>query len=347
MTDKLSRWQAFVLGLVVLAGLALGGVGLVAVAAKQGHWRETFAVSVGLPEAHDIAPGTPVRVRGVEAGQVVAIDYPDGDGPIVVRMQLDAKFRSKLFADAKAQVQPTGLLGSKVVNVLPGTSAAGPFLGESLTAVPTPDIASLAAEGELALKDIRGMVGDVRGALKKVDCIVATEAVGVRGLVQDGRETIQSVKQNSDAISRLPIVRNYVENATTMLVRPDCRREAMTYDAADLFEPGTAILTEEGRTHLRAVALWVKGQTNANADAVIAVGCDSADSALTNSQAEHLTRKQAEVALEFLKANGAHKMGWWSRRKMTSIGLGKNGSPIVGAETPPANHLQAFVFTPQ
>ncbi len=25
----------------------------------------------------------------------------------------------------------------------------------------------------------------------------------------------------------------------------------------------------------------------------------------------------------------------------------KNGSPVVGAEMPPANHLQAFVFTPQ
>jgi phospholipid/cholesterol/gamma-HCH transport system substrate-binding protein len=347
MSDKLTRWQAIVLGLVVLAGLALGGGGLVAVAAKQGFWRDTFAVSVGLPEAHDLAPGTPVRVRGVDAGQIVAIDYPDGDGPIQVRMELDAKYRGKLFADAKAQVQPTGLLGSKVVNILPGTRAAGPFLGESLAALPTPDVASLAAEGELALKDIRGMVGDVRGALRKVDGIVATEAVGVRGLVQDGRETIQSVKQNSDAIARLPIVRDYVENATAILVRPDCRRDAMTYAAADIFEPDSAILTEDGRTHLRAVALWIRNQPNAKSEAVVVCGRDAADSSQPAASVEQLTRKQAEVALEFLKANGAHKMGWWSRRKMTALGLGRNGSPVVESEKPPANHLQVFVFTPQ
>ncbi len=347
MNDKLSRWQAIVLGLVVLVGVALGGGGLVAIAAKQGYWRDSFPVVVGLPEAHDLAPGTPVRVRGVDAGQVVAIDYPDGDGPIRVRMELDAKFRDKLFADAKAQVQPTGLLGSKVVNILPGTRSAGPFLGESLAAVPTPDVASLAAEGELALKDIRGMVGDVRGALRKVDGIVATEAVGVRGLVQDGRDTIQSVKQNSDAISRLPIVRDYVENATALLVRPDCRQETMTYAAADIFEPDSAILTEDGRTHLRAVALWIRNQSNSKAEAVVVCGRGASDSAQPAATVEQLTRKQAEVAVEFLKANGAHKMGWWSRRKVTALGLGRSGSPAVGAEAPPANHVQVFVFTPQ
>jgi phospholipid/cholesterol/gamma-HCH transport system substrate-binding protein len=347
MSDKLSRWQAIVLGVVVLAGLAIGGAGLLAVASKQGYGRETFALSVGFPEAHDIAPGTPVRVRGVDAGQVVAVDYPDSDGPIQIRMQIDTTFRNKLFADAKAQVQPTGLLGSKVLNILPGTPAAGPFLGESLAAMPTPDIASLATEGEAALKDIRGMVGDVRGALKKVDGIVATEAGNVRGLVQDGRETIQSVKQNSEAVSRLPIVRNYVENATAMLVRPDCRSEAMTYDAADIFEPDSAILSDDGKTHLRAVALWMKNQPNSNTEAVVVCGRGGADASQPNAIVEHLTRKQAEVALEYLKANGAHKMGWWSRRKVSALGLGRAPSPAVESEKAPANFLRVFAFTPQ
>lgn len=347
MTNRLSRFQAILLGFVVLATLVIGGAGLVAVAVKQGYGRETFTVSVGLPEAHDIVPGTPVRVRGVEAGQVVEVDFPDGDGPIRIQMQLDAKFRNKLFADAKAQVQPTGLLGSKVINILPGTSASGPFLGESLASAPTPDIASLAAEGELALKDIRGMVGDVRGALKKVDGIVATEAGGVRGLVQDGRETIASVKQNSDAIARMPIVRNYVENANAKLLRPDCRQEAMTYNVVDIFEPDSAILTADGRIHLKAVADWVRGQANSKSEAVVVAARDPGDSSQSAAALEQLTRKQSEVALEFLKANGAHKMGWWSRRTMSSLGLGKTESPATGLEKPPANYLRVFVFTPQ
>lgn len=347
MTTRLSRLQAVVLGLVVCTAVALGGGGLVAIAAKQGLWRETFTVAVGFPEAHDVAAGTPVRVRGVDAGQVVAVEYPPDDGPIVVRMQLDAKFRDKLHADAKAQIQPTGLLGAKVIAISPGTVAAGPLADGVLKAAPTPDIASLAAEGESALKDIRGMVADVRSAVKKVDGVVEAEATNVRGLMQDSREAVQSVRQNSDAVSRLPIVRNYVENATTLLVRPDCRREAMSYNAGDLFEPGTAILTDGGKDHLQAVVAWVKGQTNSKSEVVIAATCDPADAAQPSAAAEQLTRKQAEVVAEFLKANGAHKMGWWSRRKVTPIGLGKAGSPVAEKEKLPANNVQALIFTPQ
>jgi hypothetical protein len=353
MTDKLSRLQAVVLGLVVAAAVALGGGGLVAIAAKQGYWRETFGVSVGFPEAHDVTPGTPVRVRGVDAGQVVALDYPDGDGPVRVRLELDAKFRGKLFADAKAQVQPTGLLGSKVIAVHPGTTAAGPLTTDTLAAAPTPDLASLAAEGEAALKDIRGMVGDVRvltsdvrGAVKKVDAAVETEAAGVRGLVKDGRVAIQSVRQNSDAVARLPIVRNYVESATAILVRPDCRREAMTYNAHDLFEPGTAILTDTGRAHLEAVVTWLKGQANGKTEVVVAAASDPADALVSSATAEQLTRKQAEIVAEHLKYHGAHKMGWWSRRKVATVGLGGGGSPVTATEPLPANYVQVLTFTP-
>ncbi|QEL14352.1 MlaD family protein [Limnoglobus roseus] len=354
MTNTLSRLQAIILGFVVVAAVALGAAGLVAVAAKQGFGRETFTVSVGFPEAHDVAAGTPVRVRGVEAGQVVAVDYPDGDGPIMVRMQLDAQFRDKLHADAKAQIQPTGLLGSKVIAVQPGTTAAGPLTTGTLSAAPTPDIASLAAEGEAALKDIRGMVGDVRtlagdvrGTVKRVDGVVESEAANVRGLMQDSRDAIVSVRQNSEAVSRLPIVRGYVENVNTILVRPDCRREVMAYNANDLFEPGTAILTDTGRHHLGAVVEWLRGQTNTKAEAVVAAANDPGDPAQSHATAEQLTRKQAEVVAEYLKLTGAHKMGWWSRRKVTAIGLGKTGSPVVEKEKLPANFVQVLLFTPQ
>lgn len=353
MTNRLSRLQAVTLGLVVVCAVALGTVGLVAVAAKQGFGRETFAVRVGFPEAHDVAAGTPVRVRGVDAGQVTAVEYPADDGLIILRLQLDAKFRDKLHADAKAQIQPTGLLGAKVIAISPGTPAAGPLTTDTLSAAPTPDLASLTTEGEAALKDIRGMVGDVRalagdvrGTVKKVDGVVEAEAANVRGLMQDSRDAIVSVRQNSEAVSRLPIVRSYVENANALLIRPDCRREAMNYNAADLFEPGTAILTDGGRYHLEAVVAWIKGQTNGKTEVVVAAASDPGDSTQTHATAEQLTRKQAEVVAEHLKFHGAHKMGWWSRRKVTPIGLGKGGSPAVEKDKLPANSLHVLLFTP-
>src|SRR5262245_21737077 len=120
VSQSLSRWQAAVLGLVVVAALGLGGYGVARIADKQGLWADTFEVSVGFPEAHDVTPGTPVRVRGVDAGQVVAVEYPDHDGPaaeVTVRMHLDRRFASRLYADATAQIQSSGLLGAKVISI--------------------------------------------------------------------------------------------------------------------------------------------------------------------------------------------------------------------------------------
>jgi len=166
VSQNLTRWQAVVLGLVVLSSAALGGAGLVAVAARQGVWADTFEVAAGFPEAHDIAPGTPVRVRGVEAGQVSAVEYPESDGPnaaVTVRLKLDAKYRGRLFADGTATIQSTGMLGSKVVAVSPGTPGAGPLPdggalkpGKSLDmAAAAEKVSAVADEAEKLLRDIR------------------------------------------------------------------------------------------------------------------------------------------------------------------------------------------------
>ena len=68
---RLSRVQSILLGAVVLGCTVTAGVSLAAIAAKQGMWSETMPVIVSFAEAHDVLPGTPVRVRGVDAGQVV------------------------------------------------------------------------------------------------------------------------------------------------------------------------------------------------------------------------------------------------------------------------------------
>ena len=81
MKHTLSRWQAVVLGGVVVAAVGSAGNGRRPDRRPAGAVGRHFEVTAGFPEAHDITPGTPVRIRGVDAGQVVAVEYPDHDGP--------------------------------------------------------------------------------------------------------------------------------------------------------------------------------------------------------------------------------------------------------------------------
>jgi hypothetical protein len=344
---------------------------LAAVAAKQGLFAESAELAAEFPETHDVTPGTAVRVRGVDVGQVTAVDYPATDSPgagVVVRMRVKPEFSSRLYADATARIYSTGMLGAKVIAIDPGSPAAGTNPTGRVKGVATPDLSDAAAklsavadEAGLILKDARagkgsvgklltddslytelnGLARDARLAVGKVD----DQSKKVDRFVSDGTETLRSVKQGTDAVKRLPIIRSYVEDHAAILVRPEWRREQVTYKTATLFEPGTAILTDSGRHHLGEVAAWLKGVRLDKAEVVVAARCDPDDADQTPASAGELTKKQAEAVVEFLKGQGVHKIGWWTRRKMTPLGLGMHDSPI--REPLPASFLQVNLYVPQ
>jgi len=357
MANRLSRLQALILGLLVLATLSVGGLGLAALAAKDRLWADTYTVTLAVADASDLPPGTPVRIRGVAAGHVEGVD--DSGDLIQVRLRLDARHRGRLFNDATAKVMPVGLLGSKVIAISPGTLTSGVHATDVLALQPTQDLAAVteklavvADEAGALLKEARSGSGTL-AKLVKDDALynkltaavgqVEAETKNARTMVADGRDTLRSVRQNSDAVARLPIVRGYIENATALLVRPDCRKEQFNYDPRDLFEPGTAILHDVGRGHVANLAEVLKVNP-AKLEIVVAAVADPNDASLTSAAAQELTRKQAEVMAEAMKAAGAHKTGFWTKnRPITPLGLGTGPSPLTEPGALPSR-VQVFAF---
>ena len=400
MSESLSRTQAVLLGLVVLVAVVLGGYGLARVADRQGFWADRVEVSVGFPDAHDLAPGTAVRVRGVEAGEVVAVEDADDDGPgaeVTVRLRLHPKYARRLYADASARVLSSGVFGAKVIAVDPGNPAAGPFAGGRLKGVKGAGIdeavaevkelaadvrktaaavTRLAGDAEATSAEARGLVADARagrgtlgklladddlyrdlkemaadakGLVKRADGAVGAvegEVKNMRAFVADGRETLRSVRQGTDALAKLPVVRSYVEDANALLVRPAHRRERLLYNVADLFEPGTAIQKAGAEGHFAGMADWVKREKNGKAEVVVVAYADPNDGSQTPGAAAELTRKQAEAVVGSLRAAGAHKLGWTSRRKLTPLGMGTNPSPVAEKDPVPPANVQVLMFTP-
>ncbi len=400
MSQSLSRGQAVVLGLVVVAALGLGGYGVARIADKQGVWADTVEVTAGFPEAHDITPGTPVRVRGVDAGQVIAVEYPDHDGPgaeVTVRMRVQAKFATRLYSDASAQIHGNGVLGSKVVSIQPGNPKAGTLAGGRLRGVKpfaiedavaevrdlaksvkgtAEEVKLLASEsretvsaakalikgveesnGTLAklvrdddlYEDARGTLGDVRKLVARTEKSVAAlegEMTNLRGLVSDGRDTLKSVKQGSDALAKMPLVRSYVEDAVGLLVRPTMTRERWTYETKHLFEPGTATLSYGGQVHLNNLADILKANKQSGTEVVVAAFFDVKDKSQTNPASLELTKKQAEVVANHLKACNVHKLGTIARRKVTPLGMGTALCP-ADPEPDAPSHVRVLLYTPR
>jgi phospholipid/cholesterol/gamma-HCH transport system substrate-binding protein len=343
MTRTLSRLQATILGAVVVFGLALMVGGLFAVGSRQWLWSDMFHVVVGFPQIRGVEAGTRVRVQGIEAGEVESVEPPAiPGGDVMLRLRLDGRLRYLLRADASAQIASEGMIGGKVVEIHPGSPAAPP-IGENaqLASRATSDLTDVLAQVQAALDNLRQGQGTVGKFLKDPEAYA-----NVVALLQQSRETMSSFQQDADALKRLPVVRNYVEDPHALLVRPDCARNRQCFAETDLFEPGRAVLTPEGRQRLDELAPWLAGLKQSGSEVVVVAYADPKSTSF--SVARTLTKQQSETICSYLKGHHAvQKMGWFRSRKVTALGLGTTLPPLPENEPLPPSRVEILVFVPQ
>ena len=91
---------------------------------------------------------------------------------------------------------------------------------------------------------------------------------------------------------------------------------------------------------------WLAGLKYKGSEVVIVA---YADPRLTNpGVARPLTARQSETVCEYLKSHhSVQKLGWFSSRKVTPLGLGTGLPPAPEAESLPAARIEVIVFVPQ
>jgi phospholipid/cholesterol/gamma-HCH transport system substrate-binding protein len=340
VSRSLSYVQAVLLGVVVLAGLGLGSVGLFAVGGQYWPWNQTFHVRAGFAKINGVEVGTRVRVQGMDAGEVEVVHVPaQPGGPVVLRLRLKGELRDLVRADASAQIVSVGMVGGKVVEIEPGTAAEVVAENAMIVTRPSAELTDVLAQvgGTLqALGDGKGPVGEaVLGLLEQ----------GKKAVVQ-GERTMASVERDAEAFKKVPFVGGYVEDPKEVLVRPNCERNRWVFAATDLFEPDRAVLTAQGRHQLDELAPKLAGFKQKGADLVVVSYAEPADP--NPDVALTLTRQRSEAVCNYLKdQHSIHKLGWFSSRKVTALGLGTRPSPVPEKDNPPAARVEVLVFVPQ
>lgn len=342
MSRSLTRLQALVLGVVVILGLVLAGLGLFSVGSQQLLWSKTFRIGVGFRQIHGVEVGTRVRILGRNAGEVAEVKLPQTpSGEVMLWLCLDKELQPLVRADATAQIVAEGMVGGKVVEISPGTDKAAAIQdGDLIASRPTVELTDVVAQVGGALQGI----GNGQGSLGKL--VKEDEAYQeLLKLLRQGRGTMASLKQNADAIKGMPLVRNYVQDAQKELVRPDCERNRRWFPEVDLFDPGQAVLTSQGRTRLDDLAPWLLGLKHKGSEVVVV---SYAHPDVDPELAMTVTRKQSEAVCDYLTNQHAiQKMGFFSRRKVTALGLGTEPPPVPEKDKLPLPRIEVLVFVPQ
>lgn len=357
MTASLTRAQAALLGFVVLVGLGLATLGVFAIGDRQGLWREHFHLYARFPQVNGIEVGTRVRVQGINAGQVDALEHPaQRGGDVFVRLRLDAGFRQLIGSDARAEIVGEGLIGGKVVEIHPGSPGVAAI--EPGATIP--------GQADRLMEEIRGLAGRGQALVQEVETLTRETTQVMResqALLRDvrqgegpvGKELVASLKQfqeatdsvgrGFDAMNHVPLLGRYMDASATLLVRPSAEQYPFVFKEEDLFEPGRAVLTPAGRARLDTLAAKEFPRLKvADSEIVIAAYTNG----LSSRAADILCKQQSEAVRKYLvEQHKVHRLGWWRRRDVTALGMGTRQPPgEPPAASTPARRVEVIVFVP-
>jgi phospholipid/cholesterol/gamma-HCH transport system substrate-binding protein len=188
-------WSELRVGLFVIVGLGVLGVGIFYVTG-QGVFGPKYHLKAYLPEVSGLATGAPVRLDGVEIGNVDQIRIvprengkpPDRQHNVEVGVRIDRRFESDILTDSTATLVTEGLLGNRYVNIERG-----------YTGVPLKEGQAIPGGQEKAIQAVMEESSEVLANLK----VVSAQVQGILADVRAGKGTIGKLLTDEQAYNRL------------------------------------------------------------------------------------------------------------------------------------------------
>lgn len=192
---KQLSWTELRVGLFVLVGIGVLAAGIFYVTGA-GILGPKYRLKTYLPEVAGLTTGAPVRLDGVEVGNVDSIRVmprvhgqpPDKHRNIEVVMRVDRRSQEDILTDSTASLVTEGLLGNRYVNITRG-----------FTGLPLKEGQEMKGVEEKAMKEVVQRSADVLGNLNALSLDVRDLIKGV----QQGRGSLGKLLTDDKAYAHL------------------------------------------------------------------------------------------------------------------------------------------------
>jgi len=204
------------LGVFVTLGLLLLIAGIYFIGKKQQLFNSTIQLSAVFKDISGLVVGNNVRFSGINIGVIDNIEII-ADTAVRVDMSIDSKITKFIKNDAKAVIGSDGLIGNKLLTILPGTSSQKPLKNKDYLATTAPvsiddilvnlEISSLNAA--MITEDLSIIMNNIRlgkGTIGKLfmDTAFAKTIDQTLGTIKQGAG---GFKKNMDAASKNILLR--------------------------------------------------------------------------------------------------------------------------------------------
>lgn len=197
MKERQSR--SLKLGIMVTVGLALFAWGIYYLGSQRKLFSSSVTVKSYFNNVSGLVEGNKVRYSGITVGSVSEISIVS-DSTILVEMTIDQKTRKFIRKDSKVEINNDGLMGSKIVNILPGTASAGSVADEEFLMTIDP------IELEDVLLEVKGVIKEGRAVTKNL--------IEITNKINNGDGDLALLLNDNTITTRINEIGNELNQAT-------------------------------------------------------------------------------------------------------------------------------------
>ncbi len=190
-------------GAFVVIGILLFAVGLFMIGERRMLFEDRFPMYAEFATLGQLETGATVRVAGMDAGEVTAIQVPSSpSGKFRVRMEVREDIRQLVRTDSVATAQTEGLVGGIYVNIATGSEQAPQVAdGGTIQSLEPFQLSDLLRQASSTVAMVNETVAALSGDIENAVQHVAMTAADAHAMLQDIRPDLTAIARNGSRAS--------------------------------------------------------------------------------------------------------------------------------------------------
>jgi phospholipid/cholesterol/gamma-HCH transport system substrate-binding protein len=190
------------IGAFVIGGVLLFAIGLFLIGERRMLFEQKFTAETEFARVSGLEVGAPVKVSGMVAGSVDAIDVPSRPAEkFRVRFTVREDLHGLVRTDSVASIRTEGLVGGAFLFVSPGTDAAPRLADGGIIQGREPfDIADLLQQMRETVAMVNDTIAALRGDIESAVASVADTADQANTLLTDVSDDIAAISESGKRV---------------------------------------------------------------------------------------------------------------------------------------------------
>lgn len=165
---KQLKWASLKVGIVITVTLLIIFFVIIFSGGIESIFTKKVSMNIFISDVKGLRKGAPVRVAGVDIGEVREIKLNKQYGTVVT-VSIDKKILDFLKEDAKATVLTIGLLGDKYIEISPGNSQQPLDISKGIYGYPQIEVREVIGTATSTINKIEGVISKLDTLIEKID----------------------------------------------------------------------------------------------------------------------------------------------------------------------------------